>query len=281
MRVALHYSIIRFMPFSETQEFANIGVLAFVPRTGYVDFRIAPKRFKRVSDFFEDIDGRLYKSAVCTFEEELNSVKKFAKGIKENELVDIMLEITREREGIMTFADSGIMITEEPEAALDELFGIYIGRNFKETKEYRELQMVRALKKELTTNLNIKYKEEKLDAGYGPLKLPLVSHFDKEIKAIKPLAFDQKTPLMLADHGERWISRVKHLIKAKVIRNDNFLFALEKPTNQADEFQTAYSVVTREMKDLGVQTTDFAQRSTIFDFARANVGSADDFHLTN
>ncbi|MGF1751045.1 DUF3037 domain-containing protein [Vibrio cionasavignyae] len=279
MKVAVHYSIIRFMPFSETQEFANVGVLAFVPKTGYVNFKIAPKRFKRVSDFFEDIEGNLYKQAISTFEEELHSVQQFARRLKGQDLVNMMLEITREREGLMTFADPGIMISENPDAALTELFEVYIGRNFKEVKEYREQQMVKALRRELTTAIDIKYQEKRLDAGYGFFKLPLVTVDNNDIKAIKPLAFDQHTPLMLADHGERWISRIKHLIRAKTIKHENFLFALEKPTRNTDEFQTAYEVVTQEMKELGVQIQDFENRNSIFTFAKPNWHSPDDFEL--
>ena len=39
-RFACHYAIIRFLPYPETQEFANVGVVLACPESGYFGFKL-------------------------------------------------------------------------------------------------------------------------------------------------------------------------------------------------------------------------------------------------
>ncbi|CDT63836.1 conserved hypothetical protein [Vibrio coralliirubri] len=280
MKVAVQFAIIRFMPFAETSEFANIGVLAYAPKTGFIDYKLAPVKFKRVTDFFDDLDGQLYTRAIKNFTEELEYIKSYAKGLTGSELVSMMNEITRTREGLMTFSEVGAVIADDPNTALEAIFNRHIGRDFKNTKEYREQQMVKALRKELTTNLNVRYKEQSLNTGFSEFKLPLVANQAETLKVIKPLAFDQRSPQALADHGDRWISRVKHLIQANTINQDNFLFTIEEPKSKKVEFKTAFEIVQSGMNDLGVKVIPYRDKNKILDFAEFDLDSlVDDFKL--
>ncbi|MGR6863419.1 DUF3037 domain-containing protein [Aliivibrio salmonicida] len=279
MKVALQFAIVRFMPFAETSEFANVGILAFAPKIGFVSYKLAPARFKRVSDFFDDLEGQLYKQAIANFEDELNYIQNFAKNISGNELVGLMTELTRTREGLMTFGETGAMLTDDCNFAVEQLFGRYIGRDFKDAKEYREQQMVKALRQELKI-LTIRYKEQSLDTGFSQFKLPLVAKEANITKAIKPLAFDQSTPLALVDHGDRWISRVKHLLQAKALNEDDFLFTIEKPRSKKEEFLVAFDTVYIGMKELGVKVLPYKNSIEILKFAEFNLDdSVDDFKL--
>ncbi|MER2494051.1 DUF3037 domain-containing protein [Catenovulum sediminis] len=40
------YVVVRFMPFAETREFANVGVVVIAPKLGLYEFKLAPKSFK-------------------------------------------------------------------------------------------------------------------------------------------------------------------------------------------------------------------------------------------
>lgn len=280
MKIALQFAIVRFMPFAETSEFANVGILAFAPKTGFVGYKLAPARFRRVTDFFDDLEGQLYKQAIANFEDELCYVQNYANNISGQELVDIMQEVTRTREGLMTFGDLSVMMTEDAELAVEQLFDRFIGRDFKDTKEYREQQMVRVLRKELISNLTVRYKEQSLNTGFSQFKMPLVAKEADVIKAIKPLAFDQKTPLALVDHGDRWISRVKHLLQARTVQQDDFLFTIEEPRSKKDEFLTAFETVHNGMKELGVKVLPYKNKQDILKFAEFNVEHmVDDFQL--
>jgi len=282
MKLALNYTTVRFMPFAETSEFANVGVLAYAPKTGYLDFKLAPSRFKRVSDFFEDLNRRLYASAISTFKNELQYVKQVSNEMSGQQLHDFITEITRQREGIMTFGETSIMLTSNPEQSLEILFNRFISRNFTDSKEYREKQMISALRKNLSSQVNVKYKESSLDTSFSSFKLPFVAEALNHVKAIKPLAFDQKTPLLLADHGDRWISRIKHLINAEAIKKDDFLFTIEKPIKKKKEFLKAFEIVELGMNDLGVKVIPFENTNNIMEFAQFDVdGMVGDYKLTH
>lgn len=280
MRQSLQFAVIRFMPFIETQEFANVGVIGFSPKTGFVDYRLAPTRFKRVTDFFDDLEGALYRKAMVVIELELEYIKAQAANLRGQELVDLMREVTRLREGLLRFSDIGVQLTDSPEEALDHLFGNYVGRKFTESKEYRERQMASALRKNITQHLKLHYREDNVSNGFGVFKLPLVSERNQLVKAIKPLAFDQKSPLLLADHGDRWVSRVKHLINAGTIDKENFMFTYEHPKCKGTDFHKAFELVLSGMNDLGVQIAEFRQKNKILDFASFEPLDPSEFELT-
>ena len=56
MKTACHYAIVRFMPFVETEEFANVGVVLFAPQDRYFGFRLLGNRTSRITNFFEQME---------------------------------------------------------------------------------------------------------------------------------------------------------------------------------------------------------------------------------
>lgn len=48
---AMRFAVIRFMPYVQTREFANIGIIITHPQSGYFDFKIE-QRYSRLSRFF-------------------------------------------------------------------------------------------------------------------------------------------------------------------------------------------------------------------------------------
>jgi hypothetical protein len=63
-RLACRYSIIKFLPFAETGEFANVGVVMSCPEIGFFDYKIKTKRYGRITDFFEDLDKKIYQESI-------------------------------------------------------------------------------------------------------------------------------------------------------------------------------------------------------------------------
>ncbi|MEI6957517.1 DUF3037 domain-containing protein, partial [Klebsiella pneumoniae] len=48
------YSIVRYAPYAETEEFANIGVVMCAPKENFFDFQITKRNDSRVRSFFHD-----------------------------------------------------------------------------------------------------------------------------------------------------------------------------------------------------------------------------------
>jgi hypothetical protein len=71
------YAVVRFMPFAETREFANVGVVVIAPKFGLYDFKLAPQKLGLVTQFFDDLDGMVYKHVIEGFEAELERVRNY------------------------------------------------------------------------------------------------------------------------------------------------------------------------------------------------------------
>ncbi|GAL09060.1 hypothetical protein JCM19233_25 [Vibrio astriarenae] len=189
MKKLVRFSVVRFMPFTETQEFANVGIVLHVPKDGTVLYKLAGKRFGRVSQFFDDLDGCLYSNAIQMFEAELDRIKEFTHDISGKALVSIMDEVTRQREGFLTYSETSALLTkEDPELVLEQLFQQYVARNFN-TKEHRETILVRQIKRQLDSITKYRFTKDKLSADYMSFELPLVATDNVITKAIKPLSF--------------------------------------------------------------------------------------------
>ncbi|NOY73777.1 MAG: DUF3037 domain-containing protein, partial [Gammaproteobacteria bacterium] len=165
MKQVCKYALVQFLPYAETEEFANVGVLVCAPKTGFLDFKMANPRFARVTDFFNDLDGVVYKAAINTFVNELTLVKKTGTTLRSNNLVDYMVEITRFRESLLRFGNLRTIAGDNPQVVLEELYNRYVARDFL-TKEYREQAMVKAIRNQLNhKRLAVKYHQKKIMAG--------------------------------------------------------------------------------------------------------------------
>jgi hypothetical protein len=269
------YAVVRFMPFAETREFANVGVVIIAPKLGIYDFKLAPQKFGRVTHFFEDLDGVVYKHAIEGIEAELERVRNFLvhNYIQGKDLVEYFKEITRTRESVLHFGEIGTLLTDNVNVTVDKLYDRLIGRNFTASKEYKEQQMVRVLKSQLTSNLpkDVRYTQQNIKAGIFDISMPLVTKINSNYRIIRPLAFEQKNVLQAMEHGETWINRLKKLINSEVIEAKRALFALEKPLNRKLEFMKVYEDVYGEIQNLGAVAEDFSDTSNIVKFAAADL----------
>lgn len=58
-RIGCRYAIVRFLPYAETQEFANVGIVLACPETGYFGFRLEIRHTRRFTDFFKELCPRV------------------------------------------------------------------------------------------------------------------------------------------------------------------------------------------------------------------------------
>lgn len=274
MNTAVQYAVVRFMPYTETREFANIGVVLIAPKQGKLLFQMAPTRFARVTDFFDDLDGKIYKNALKNFTAELERVQNYClqQGLAGQPLVNYFKELTRHRESVLHFGEIGVLLTEDAQVALDTLFQRFVARDFV-TPEYRENQMVKALRQTLHAALPIKFTQQTLHAGIYDISMPLVNNTNGQFRAIKPLAFEQKTALKAVEHGELWVHRMDKLIKNRVILPHKVMFTVEKPAPAKGTFFQVYGDVLTEIQQLGIQVGDFEDTEKILHFAAEDLSA--------
>ena len=58
-KVACQYALLRFRPFVETGEFANVGVVLLAPEARFFWFLLL-KRYGRITQFFHQLDRKVY-----------------------------------------------------------------------------------------------------------------------------------------------------------------------------------------------------------------------------
>jgi hypothetical protein len=153
---------------------------------------------------------------------------------------------------------------------LDKLYQRFVVRDFV-NDEYREQQMVKLLKQTFKTELLVRYVEKTLKAGIFDNTVPFVLKAEQGTRVIKPLAFDQKTPLKTAEHGEQWVSRIQKLTNNNVVMPDKVLFTVERPLPDKTDFVQVYDDIVGEIKNLGVSVEQFANMADILQFAKAGI----------
>lgn len=256
MKFACLYAIVRFLPYTETGEFANVGVVLTCPQTGYFDFKLL-NRVRRITAFFEELEANVYRSARKSFENELKSVKitveaqRLTSDIADAAFKRMFAELVRPRESMIRFDQPRVVLTEAPAEKLEQLFGHYVGRNFA-TKEYQEAAVQRHVMGALrAAHLTDTFRDATIGNEAYHAKFPLVKFArDGGIeRVIKPLHLAHDDAANLYDHGWEWLGKIKKL------RRDGFLrvpvlLAVNHPAEISGPRAEAYADVTRELEGL-------------------------------
>ncbi|AZF14777.1 DUF3037 domain-containing protein [Pseudomonas sp. R3-18-08] len=244
MKYICNYSILRFLPYPETGEFVNIGIV-LLANTGEFKFKVAAKR-QRVTRFFETLEHKVYLRAKGEVEDEFNRLVEFFANHKTETtlLTSTFKHLIHPRETMMRFSQPGSMATDNIGQALDDLFEHYVNHSFA-SKEYQEKVLERQLGTLLaSSNLKQLYKEQRLGTNDYDVRFPFVM-LDDHIaeQAIKPIFFGQSEPGKILEHGDAWLSKVMRLNKANKLAKDT-LFIAEPPAQGKPKLFKAYEEVT-------------------------------------
>lgn len=231
-KVACRYAIVQFSPYTETGEFANVGIVLTCPQTGYFGFKLQTKKYARITGFFNEINGELYREAVKAMETELERIRQSAHQIEGLQRADavrqLFTHLVHPREAIIRFGDARAILTESPAEELEQLFDYYVDHSFA-TQEYVEHTMTKRLQVLLNRlNLEQPFRPARLgdDVVYANFQL-VQKNFDQPQKVIKAFNLDQKEPNTIYAHGDVWIPRVRRLLERKLLpRNTLFTVAL-------------------------------------------------------
>lgn len=277
-RFACNYAIVRFMPYVETGEFANVGVLLWVPKHKTLLFKLLRKKYGRITQFFEELEKQVYLKAMGDLDAELHRVQGllgegamvpanskleygFHKGIFE--------EIIRPRETIVRFSEQRAILSENPEETLKTLYNDYVGRNFV-TKEYQERLMEKGIKRLLEQeNLGKRYHKRKVQDNIYSVSFPFVEELNqKAVRVIKPLFLGQADSTAIIEHGGHWRLKVEQLQKRKLLHGP-ILFSVKGPedTKAGDHRHEAFEETLHSLEGAGIQLTAYEENRKILDFA--------------
>jgi hypothetical protein len=272
-KYACQYAIVRFLPYLETGEFANVGIVMMCHDAGYFDFRLL-NRIRRITSFFEELDAGIYRRAANDFKLELKRIRNLITH-KPDTTMDVEFarhlfgELTRQREAMMRFDNVRVVLADDPAQQLEELFGHYVERNFA-TKAYQEQLLDKTVRKVLIeAKLNKEYRPETLgDVTTYHAKLPFVHREDhRVVKAIKPLYLAHEDPAQIYDHGWAWLGKIEKL-RALRLLPEQVLFPVQGPIEVDGERFAMFKEITNKMAANDVVVVPSLQIEKIVEFAR-------------
>lgn len=273
-KIAMTYSIIRFQPFVETEEFANVGVILVAPEIGYIDFLVETRKTGRISGFFDSLDPTTLRASLKSLERELIRIKKLS-GYMPNGQVRLDLwkgqdahylfkSLTKSREGNIRFSDHRYAYHTSPDEKLKALFGYYVQRNFV-SHVYKEAILEKSIRGYLKQSLSdTKYTRKAFTDGIYTAKFPFVfSEGRKFTKVIKPLHLAQSDPSKILEHGNRWLFTVNRL---RNVLPRNILFVVDGPEG-GETLKAAFEETKAEMRRSSIEVTSSANLDEIREFA--------------
>ncbi|AFJ55025.1 hypothetical protein AO239_27710 [Pseudomonas sp. ICMP 19500] len=267
MKYICNYSILRFLPYPETGEFVNIGIV-LIANNGDFRFKIEKKR-QRITNFFPSLDAKIFLRARKEIDVELARLSGFLTVNREDVslLLSTFKHLIHPRETMMRFSDPGTMATDNADQALATLFDHYVNHSFA-TKEYQETVLERQLGKLLAaSNLKQRYSEQKLGNADYPVKFPFVLMSGAEpVQALKPIHLGHDESSKIIEHGDAWISKIRRLNAAGQLAKDT-LFIAGPPEDGKPKLLKAYREIAEELKTFpGIRVTSSAEgKSAILD----------------
>lgn len=267
------YAIIRFLPYAETGEFANVGVALACPATGYLDARLMPPRKTgRITGFFEQLDVRIYREAMKFVGEELVRIRDVAEGQEGAPLVRQLFEgLTRPREGLLRFGDTRVILTDDPEIELNRLFARFVERDFA-SKQYHDQVLERGVRETLR-RANLRDYFRKAEIGNDDLHIQVPFAHLREgapILAIKPIDLAKVEPNQIYDVGGHWADKIRRLGRHKLLPSE-MLVAVRRPDPQEHKLRAAAEEILTDLRHAGVEVAEVDDVATITRFARAAV----------
>lgn len=246
MSAIYQYSIIRFLPFTDLGEFANIGIIALDNQNKILKFKLARARFRRLREFFGEDAYRAYGAAIEHLRLELSSITTADRFWANWEPEKAFHHLTRSHESSIVFSDVRTMLSKDHISdVVDTLFTRLIER---QRQEAHDLDLIKDIRHELVVNGIRGFRAIRVADDVVPVTFPL-AHRNGTLNAIQPMVFTQKTPLAVFDHGAMWKRRLAYLLNQRKIENKSVLLVIDPPASDASSsLQSAYAEAMKEIK---------------------------------
>ncbi|WP_114652201.1 DUF3037 domain-containing protein [Polynucleobacter necessarius] len=272
-RLACRYSIIKFLPFSETGEFANVGVVMSCPEIGFFDYKVKTKRYGRITDFFEDLDRKIYQESVHSFADELERLKKLtaADSHSPEKIRHLFGVLTLPKESVIRLSESRPLLIQRGasiDEVLEELFEKYVERSFL-TQEYKERVLEKSVRSWIR-ELNLENPFKVMDLGEDfHVRFPLVqiNADNQPLKIIKPFYLNQDSPTKIFNHGGPWVDKVKRLRRRNLLPA-NVLFAISEPEKSDEACFNAFLEIKADLIHEDVLVESSKQKDQIIKFVQ-------------
>lgn len=269
-KYACRYAVVRFVPFPETEEFVNIGVVVACPASGYFGFQLQQKRRSaRVTNFFTDVAKSVYQEAIELVTLELSRIQYVvqSKSGSPEEVRRIFENLVHPREALIRFSAARARMAADPADIVPRLFQYYVERDFV-THEYTEQVMERRIRT-LVHSLQLPKPFRALELGDELVSahFPLVQKDDDvPLKAIKPFYLAQNDATKIIAHGGLWVDRMRRMRNRQLLP-PAVLFAVEGPSLSEGSRYEAFNEICDDLRRLKIEVVPSNAENEIVSFA--------------
>ena len=243
------YAIVQFMPYPETGEFANVGVVLAIPQKNIFAFRLETSKTSRLTHFFNHLERGVYLSAIKGLNEELSYYRQ---AIKDSQITaqTAFDSLVRPLETILRFSDERVKLVNTLDQIADGFFDRFVMHDFAKAPNY-EVELQRKIGQVLREiNLEQKFKKRTMGTDTYKITLPLVQEKEAKYRAVQPLFFNQNEPQAVIEHGNRWAGKLGTLRDFGALPND-ILIPVKKPLKKSKDFILAWELVEKKLKNFG------------------------------
>jgi hypothetical protein len=216
MKVPYVFSVLRFIYDPVTQEFVNVGLVVYSPKTKQLQAR-STQHYGRISDLFETFDGVRLRHTLRFIQDSINErgaqISEELDFKPEIGLHDVLNSILPIDDSSLQFVKAGAGITEDFDLATRKLFERYVDRYIKQNAVPKRTDddVWRSFRLALDPKNVTKYLVPKRIVAKD-----FEYEFERSWKnriwhVYEPLSFDLLDANSMADKANRWVGRATSL----------------------------------------------------------------------
>ncbi|MCK5801604.1 MAG: DUF3037 domain-containing protein [Lentisphaeria bacterium] len=276
-RLVCNFAVVRFLPYPETEEFVNVGIVLACAQTRTFDFRIETRRRDRITHFFPEMEAAVFGKGRLDFLDEMRRLKKMLGentdtrqrelNFSSHEFVEFFRQIVAPRESLFRFSGIGTVLTDDVDEQLNALFKHYVERQFATRDEYQEKVMARRLTEVFRAKDVLRhYRKKKIGDEDYHVAMPFVHEVQEKVrKAIKPLNLDKPNCTQILEHGDGWRNRIIRLRDRRFLPDEVLFVIRQAPRGKRNG---AAHEVCSALEDLGVHTILETSQEDVLEFAK-------------
>jgi hypothetical protein len=270
------YAVTRFLPYRETEEFVNIGVLLLCEPLGFLGFRLEKRRVTRIREFFQELNSTVFLEGVKALEGELNRMVPRDRDQPENQMVmpwtaqqaaNAFEYFTKPRRTLFCFSEPRVILSSSPSETLKTLFAHYVHRQFAQTKEYQEQLMRISIQHHLRDwSLSPFYRACEMGPDIYKMKFPFVhlSESGTATHAIRPLHLDRRDTTAILRKGDEITGGFRRLSASGALP-DKCMVVVKTPKGGLRS--EAANQVCEEVRKMNVIVSPYSDVAQLREFA--------------
>lgn len=235
----IKYSVIRFAPYNQREEFVNVGVVAYFPQTGEFSYRLLPARATaRAYHFFPALkQSPIFSQAITLLDQELKRIKNYS---IDKPFSNAFFEtLIAPKDGLLQYAKAQVALVAQCAQLSEQVDRVFSDLVSFEAERYKSPQHEKQLTEWFKqTYLNVHslkqtFKTESLQEKTLGVKINLPFYAKETGKSIKPLSFEgYLDPQQINHHGMNWLTNLMQASKAGMMNTEKHLIVYQLPEQQ-------------------------------------------------